>query len=436
MPEHHLRVPVGCEEQSRQRFCEPLEGPLGAGGGLLDVHTVRRDAHQHVRPGARTELALPARQAGARSPGECLGQRGDHDLETVLDGVGLRHDPAEPRLRLLMIPSVGEQERCVRPDQEARALLSESFDTPHECVCVVAHGRTGRVAAGKVLGPHRRAVGRSPPKGGLVDDRRHAAPHDGIGKAGLVQQLGHLAHMAEHVGEVAHLHGAPERGRALEAELQIAHDRLAGDEEFVHEDVPGAEGDPSRSREAPKTALVLGTSLEVVVHSRHLAVEQIVRIRRVGLHEHEQLVHEVDETELEGPERRVPLAVPVRVGDDVDPAAGRAGAVASGDAPRSSVLAAMPCRLRLGNLAAGAGVVAGDRRQLGGELTAGEHVQKGADLLGAEQRARDVELADLLLPWQETKSVGQAAGSLATPMSPKPAAIEDATSRWAPQAVP
>jgi len=35
---------------------------------------------------------------------------------------------------------------------------------------------------------------------------------------------------------------------------------------------------------------------------------------------------------------------------------------------------------------------------LGGEFAASENVEEGADLLGAEQRARDVELADLLLP--------------------------------------
>ncbi len=144
-----------------------------------------------------------------------------------------------------MIPPVREQDRGVRPDQEARVLLLESFETPHERLCVVAQRGARRVAAWKVLGPHHRAVGRSPPKGRLVDDRRHPAPHDGVGKAGLAQQLGHLAHMAEHVGEVADFHGPPELRCALEPELQVAHDRLAGDEEFVHEDVPGAERDPS-----------------------------------------------------------------------------------------------------------------------------------------------------------------------------------------------
>ena len=75
---------------------------------------------------------------------------------------------------------------------------------------------------------------------------------------------------------------------------------------------------------------VFGAGLEVVVYSRHLAVEEIARIGRVGLHELEQLVPEIDEAQLESPEGRVPLAVPVRVGDDVDPAAGPAGRVAIG----------------------------------------------------------------------------------------------------------
>ena len=75
----------------------------------------------------------------------------------------------------------------------------------------------------------------------------------------------------------------------------------------------------------------------------------------------EQLVHEVDETQLEGAKWRVPLPVPMRVGDDVDPTAGRAELVGVGREP-VIVGSRKPssCRLRLQYPPARIGVVAGD----------------------------------------------------------------------------
>ena len=112
------------------------------------------------------------------------------------------------------------------------------------------------------------------------------------------------ADVAEHVGQVADLHGAPEGSGPLEAELEVADDRLARDEELVHEDVPGAERDPSGSRQLAEPTLVLRPNLEVVVDRSHLAVDQEAGIGGVRLHQLEQVVHEVDEAQLEGPEGR------------------------------------------------------------------------------------------------------------------------------------
>ena len=187
---------------------------------------------------------MPGLQPGPWGSGECLGQRGDNYLEAVLNGVGLGDDAAQPGLRLLVISSVGEQHGRVGSEQKACVLLLEGLEPSHKCLGVVAQRGAGGVATGQVLGPHDRAVRRSPQKAGLVDGRRDAAPHDSVGEAGLLQKLGHLADVTEHVREVADLHRPPELGRALEPELKIAHDRLAGDEEFLHEHVPRAESDP------------------------------------------------------------------------------------------------------------------------------------------------------------------------------------------------
>ncbi len=69
-----------------------------------------------------------------------------------------------------------------------------------------------------------------------------------------------------------------------------------------------------RQRAQPR--LGLGAHREVVVDDRGLAVEQEPRERRVALEEVEQVVDEVHELHPVALERRVPLAVPVRVRDD------------------------------------------------------------------------------------------------------------------------
>ncbi len=67
--------------------------------------------------------------------------------------------------------------------------------------------------------------------------------------------------------------------------------------------------------ETTEPLLGLGSDGEVVVHHRHLAVEQEVCVRRVGLEPGEQLVEQLDQPQPEGLEGGVPLTVPVRVRD-------------------------------------------------------------------------------------------------------------------------
>ena len=62
----------------------------------------------------------------------------------------------------------------------------------------------------------------------------------------------------------------------------------------------------------------LGSHLEVVVDDRGLSVEQEARVREVRLEQRQQRVEQLDEPHAERLERRVPLAVPVRVGNDRD----------------------------------------------------------------------------------------------------------------------
>ena len=62
--------------------------------------------------------------------------------------------------------------------------------------------------------------------------------------------------------------------------------------------------------------LGLGPHLEVVVDNGHLAVEEKPCVSQVALEARQELVEQVDEPQPERLERRVPLAIPVGVGDD------------------------------------------------------------------------------------------------------------------------
>ena len=128
-------------------------------------------------------------------------------------------------------------------------------------------------------------------------------------------------------GQVADVHHATEGRATRDAGLQVADEGLAGDEELVHEDVPGSDGEPAGRGEGPQPLLVLGTDLEVVVDDGHLAVEEEVAVGAVALELVEQAVDQRDQLQAEGLERLVPLAVPVGVGDDRDATPARCSSV-------------------------------------------------------------------------------------------------------------
>ncbi len=151
-----------------------------------------------------------------------------------------------------------------------------------------------------------------------IDGRRNAAPHHGVADAGPPQDLGHLGHMAEHVGEVADVHRLTEGQRARPAHLEVAHERFTAHQELVHQDLPGADGQPPAGDVALQPVGLLGPDLEVVIDRGQLAVE---RERKVGLGlEHlEDAVDKVDQLHPKALKGPVPLPVPVRVRDEVDP---------------------------------------------------------------------------------------------------------------------
>ena len=197
-------------------------------------------------------------------------------------------------------------------------LLDLGAQAPDEGLRVVGERGAVSVAGDEVLRSHHRTVRRLPFEGGAIHGRGHPPPDDRVGEAGGGEQLWHLGDVAEHVRQVADVHHATEGRASSDAGLQVAHERLAGHEELVHQDVPRSDAEPPGRGECPQPLFVLGSDLEIVVDDGDLAVEEEVAVGAVALELVEQPVDQRDQLQPEGLERLVPLAVPVGVGNDRD----------------------------------------------------------------------------------------------------------------------
>ena len=232
---------------------------LGPPGGLLDVGAVARDAHQHVGPGSGAELAVPVGEAGR--VGGILGgrpdvvrQRADDDVDRIARRIDRVDEVAVVVLRERVVLAVHREDRPVAedrlaaPDVAGDPLPDDRRVRDHEQVAGVA------VPAEQVLGADRGPVRGDPAERVAVDRLGDAAPHDGVADPGPAQDLGHLGDVAEHVRQVADRHRPAELLGAAGAGFQVAHDRLARDEELVHEDEPRADGQAPAADEGAHAA--------------------------------------------------------------------------------------------------------------------------------------------------------------------------------------
>ena len=309
----------GREEQRAQGFGDALEAALGARRGLVHVDAVRRHAHQHVRPRARPQLTAPRRQAVDRLLTHVLPERRDREAEVVLQHVGFRDHPPEPRLGRQVVGAVHQEHAAAgqrRPPQLGLVASGACDEARRVGGDVAAVG----VGAVEVLGAHLGAVGGAPPERGAGDVAGHAPPDHRVFEAGEAQDLRHLRDVAEHVGEVADPHGgvAAQGLGASQAVLQVADRGLTRDHEFVHEDHPRPHLEPAGGGERGEAGGRVGPYRQVVVDDRGLAVEEEPGERGVGFQQLQQVVDQVHELHPVLLEGGVPLPVPVRVGDDAD----------------------------------------------------------------------------------------------------------------------
>src|SRR5205823_14136875 len=112
------------------------------------------------------------------------------------------------------------------------------------------------------------------------------------------EQLRQLRRMPEAVG---HVSGRRRRGTMppahLAAEQQVAHERLADDEEFVRQHVARSYRKPARGEQGAQPRLVLRPQLQIVLEHDRLSVERERTEALVVLQRREDVVDATRELE-------------------------------------------------------------------------------------------------------------------------------------------
>jgi hypothetical protein len=230
------------------------------------------------------------------------------------DGLG------PPLLARVMVGAV-EDEQHAEPGPRGELVAQAR---PALACCLRGPGQPGAelVSVGRqVVEQDAAAVGAVPPRGvaGRMVWRAVAAPHHRDLEPEPGSEHGERGRMPEGIGcpADARWRGA-ERGEGAAAGEQVPDERLTFGDEVVGEHVPRSRLEAPVPQGGGERLAPLRAHREVVVEQHRLPVEQEGRDASVGGRRRvvEQLVDESDEALPEAPGAVVPLAVPVRVGDD------------------------------------------------------------------------------------------------------------------------
>ena len=294
------------------------EAALGPLVRLLQVHARGVDAPQDVLHPAADELALVG---GKTVRGRCeVGEA--PDPERGAEG------PAHLRqLRLYrqVVGAAREQDRVhVRALQHRAEAVDDSLD-PLRRVRDRRQPREVVVVREELACDHLLAACAPAEDGAdVVDLVAHPPREQERVEAEAREQLRQLRGMPEAVRLVA---GArrldPEAAADAAPEQEIAHERLAADEDLVRQHVPRACLQPAGGEKRAQAALVVGTDVRIVLEHHRLAVERERAERLVRFERVEDAVDDGAEAEAEDLERDVPLPVPVGVRNDEEVEVGR-----------------------------------------------------------------------------------------------------------------
>ena len=317
------RVRVSREpRERRERLGIALQFGLNPRVRLLEVCARRQHARQQVRVVlAAAQLACDrfqrrrifARHAPAHAVHVCGERRMPRPYAVVLRQA--IDELRNRRVRLDVIDAVHQQHL---PRDGSFAFV---VDGPHRARnhFVAVERNPGRIAVPlgrKMHQQHARAVRRFPPV--LRPPSAEPAPQNRVVEPQLSKDLRHLRDVAEQIRQVSDGHRAAVRLRDAVSDRQISHERFTADEELVGHDVPRADEQPARRDGTPHAAGLLRPHLEVILEHDRLAVEVVVRERRIAFEQIEHAIDQIDEPEAELLAREIPLAIPVRVRHDVD----------------------------------------------------------------------------------------------------------------------
>src|SRR5581483_1987852 len=280
---------------------------------LLEVHAGRVDPAEDVLESTADELALVRRQIVRRRMEVREAPDRERRLQAALElGAELRQE----RLDRQVVRAVREENRLAVVQERSEGL----DDRLHTLFRLVRRRQAGEVVVvRKELARDHLGAGGAPAEcdAGIVDLVAHAAREEERAEAESGEHLRQLRGMPEAVRLVA---GArrldAETAADAAAEKEVADERLAADEDLVREDVPRARLEPSGGEERAQAPRILRADVHVVLEHDRLAVERERAERRVGLERVEHGVDDGAESQPEHLERHVPLAVPVRVGND------------------------------------------------------------------------------------------------------------------------
>src|SRR5579885_2774754 len=110
-----------------------------------------------------------------------------------------------------------------------------------------------------------------------------ATPENGVIDAEAAQNLRHLRDMPERIRQITNAHGLTEVGSAPQAELQVAHQRLAAHQKLVRLQIPGANQHATRPDVLPQPFLLLRLYLKIIIENDGLPIEHEMRKAGVAL---------------------------------------------------------------------------------------------------------------------------------------------------------
>ena len=249
-----------------------------------------------------------------RLVGEVFGQRRDRELVLVLHGVGLGDDPTEPGLRHLVVGAVHQQHVVQRARRRARARSR----APAARGAWRRRACRGRWSTSRRDTRRARAIRRAPPTRTRsvppLPVRRATRPRARNPPASAAEASGRRDRTCR-AGSPTSITPPSSEPRAMpnwRSRTIVSPDTMNSSIRTIHGPIASR---PALARRAER-GRGLGSHRDVVVEHGRLPVEQEPRVREVRLEHRQQRVEQPHEPQPERLERRVPLAVPVRVRDD------------------------------------------------------------------------------------------------------------------------